>query len=211
MKRISPEFMAIPATIVGLGVLFLILFAADAGTVALLIVGAVAIVAIAIVSLRAMRRPRAAAATASAFVGGAPPAEDNVHRALLVVDDSCTTAELESLRDERARTVAFVVAPAVSSRLDRWTGDERAYTQAKEALDATVGALSDLGIEATGHIGSHDPLQAADDGLREFPADEVVFVLHGSDEADWLEQHVVELGRERYPVPVREIAAPKLR
>jgi hypothetical protein len=66
-------------------------------------------------------------------------------------------------------------------------------------------------VVAPGQVSSHDPLQAADDGLREFPADEVVAVLHRSDETDWLEQDVVDLGRERCSVPVREIAASRPR
>ena len=40
MKRPRTEFLAIPVTLVGLGLLFLILWAADAGLVPFLIVGA---------------------------------------------------------------------------------------------------------------------------------------------------------------------------
>jgi hypothetical protein len=49
-------------------------------------------------------------------------------------------------------------------------------------------------------------VQAADDGLRAFPADEIVFALHGGDDTDWVERGVVELARARYAVPVRELA-----
>ena len=98
-----------------------------------------------------------------------------------------------------------MVAPAVSSRVARLTGDEEAYAHAQEHVDATVRALTDLGYEARGHVGSHDPLQATDEGLREFPADEIVFVLRGGDKTQWLEHGVVEIGRRRYPVPVSEL------
>ena len=64
----------------------------------------------------------------------------------------------------------FVIAPAIGSRREsaRWTADEHAYQDAAAHLDATLRALGELEVDATGRVGSHDPLQAADDGLREF-------------------------------------------
>jgi len=40
--------------------------------------------------------------------------------------------------------------------------------------------------------------------LREFPADEVVFVTGGGD-GNWLEQGVVDVARARYDLPVTHI------
>jgi len=119
----------------------------------------------------------------------------------------CTPGDLQSLADGRgkSRTAVFVVAPAVSSRLARLTGDEDAYASAQQHLDDTVDALTSLGFEATGHLGSHDPLQATDEALREFPADEIVFVLHGGRDTEWLEQGVVGLAQARYSVPVSQL------
>jgi hypothetical protein len=204
-----PEFMAIPVVIVLLGVVIVILIAADAGLATWLVVGGVAVVAIVIFAVVAMRRPRAPAVSegSAVFEGGAPPANDGVHRVLLVVDDACTTGDLQSLAGARGEhgTSAVVVAPAVSTRVARLTGDEEAYAHAQEHVDGTVRALTELGYEARGHVGSHDPLQATDEGLREFPADEIVFVLHGGDETQWLEQGIVDIGRRRYSVPVSEL------
>jgi len=209
MKKAMPEFLAIPVVLVVLGIVIVILLAADAGLAAWLIVGAITIVAVAVLAVVIVRRPRAPAVSegATGFVGGAPPGRDGVRRVLLVVDDVCTPGDLRSLADGRgeSRTAVFVVAPAVSSPLARLTGDEEAYATAQQHLDDTVQALASLGFEASGHLGSHDPLQATDEALREFPADEVVFVLHGSREAEWLEQGVVGLARERYSVPVSEL------
>jgi hypothetical protein len=209
MKRAMPEFLAIPVVIVLLGVLIVILLAADAGLATWLIVGGIAGVAVVIFVLVAMRRPRAPAVSegSAVFEGGAPPADDGVHRVLLVVDDACTTGDLQSLAGARGQngTSVFVVAPAVSSRVARLTGDEEAYAHAQRHVDATVRALRELGYEASGHVGSHDPVQATDESLREFPADEIVFVLRGGDEAQWLEQDVVDIGRRRYSVPVSEL------
>jgi len=209
MKRAMPEFLAIPVVIVVLGVVIVILLAADAGLAAWLIVGAITVVAVAVLAVVIVRRPRVPAVSegSAGFEGGAPPARDGIHRVLLVVDDVCTPGDLQSFADARGegRTAVFVVAPAVSSPLARLTGDEEAYATAQQHLDDTVEALTSLGFEAKGHLGSHDPLQATDEALREFPADEVVFVLHGSREAEWLEQGVVGLARARYSVPVSEL------
>jgi len=210
MKRTTPEFVAIPIVIVLLGVVFVILFAADAGLAPFLVVGGVAAVAVVIFAVVALRRPRRGAVSEASdvFEGGAPPAHDGVHRVLLVVDAACTSSDLQNLAGARGEngTSVLVVAPAVSSRVARLTGDEEAYTHADEYVDATVRALTDLGYTARGHVGSHDPLQATDEGLREFPAEEIVFVLRGGDETQWLEQGIVDIGRRRYAVPVRELA-----
>jgi hypothetical protein len=92
----------------------------------------------------------------------------------------------------------------MSSGLDRWTSDEDAYAQAGEDLGATIDALQRLGVEAAGRVGAHDPIQAADETLREFPADEIVFVLGDKRGAQWREHGVVDAARSRYPVPVHE-------
>src|SRR4051794_28334334 len=99
MKRATPEFLAIPIVIVLLGVVFVILFAADAGLGPFLVVGGIALVAIVVFAVVAIRRPRPAATSAASgvFEGGAPPARDGLHRVLVVVDGAWTTADLETL------------------------------------------------------------------------------------------------------------------
>jgi hypothetical protein len=209
-----PEFLAIPVVIVVLGLVFLILLVGDAGVTTWLVAGAVSLIAIVAVAVVLARRPRSPSLSSAEarFEGGAPPLEDGVNHLLLVIDEACSTDEIASLTRGRAEgtSVFFVVAPAVSSRVARWTGDEQAYAQAQQGLDTTVSALAKLGFEATGHVGSHDPLQATDEALREFPADEIVFALHGGNETEWIEQGVPELARRRYSVPVRELT-PSLR
>ena len=127
----------------------------------------------------------------------------------MIADDACAPDELglaiAGLRLTGPAAV-FVMAPAIGSRTARWTGDEHAYQEAAAHLEATLDALRELDLEADGRIGSHDPLQAADDGLREFAADEIVFAVHRGGEENWLERGVVDAARARYPVPVSEIA-----
>lgn len=59
-------------------------------------------------------------------------------------------------------------------------------------------ALARVGIGARGMIGSDDPIEVADDALREFPADELVFATHTEDRANWLARDVVQIARDRY-------------
>ena len=204
-----PELAAIPIVIVVLVVLFVVLWAADAGGAAFFVVGAIGLVAIVVAAVVAMRRPRGTFSSGSS--GGVArtvaPAHDGIHRVLLVSDDAYTADELKGLaRESGAKgTRVFVVAPVVSSRLARWTGDEDAYAEADEHLQTTVQALEGLGFEASGQLGAHDPLQAADEALPEFPADEIVFALRRREDTDWLEQGVVDEARTRYAVTVREL------
>ena len=102
MKRRRTEFLAIPVTLILLGILFLILWAADAGLVPFLIVGVIGAAVLIALAVVAMRRPRdpAVEAGSAAFEGGAPPAEDGLHRTLLVIDDAATRGVLERLPGE---------------------------------------------------------------------------------------------------------------
>lgn len=202
--------MAIPLVLGGLAILFIVLFASDAGVGAWIAVGVIAVVAIVAAITIVVRRPRPLAVTEGPDrFEGAPRVSDGAHRVLLVVDGVCRAEDLDELvsMPGTGTVVAYVVAPAVSSRLARLTGDEHAYQRAGEHLEATLAALAGLEVTATGQVGSHDPLQAADESLRTFPADEVVFVVGGETDADWLEGGVVDAARERYPVPVRALVA----
>ena len=201
------EFMAIPLTVAILGVLFILFAAFNAGLWAWLLVGAVGVVVCAVLIARFARghrhppgedAPRTAGAT-----GG-----DAVHRVLVIADGACAAEALRGAIGEHAggrRIEAFVVAPALGSRLDRWTGDQHGYDEATEHLDGTLRALEQIGITARGRIGSKDPVQATDDGLREFPADQIVLAVHAAAGQKWLEQDAVDAARERYDALVTTI------
>ena len=210
MKRVSPEFLAIPVVLIGLGILFAIFWAGNGSTGRWIVVGLLFLAGIVGFLVLLFRRPRGDAISGelAPFDGGAAPLSDGVHRVLVVAGGAPSPRDLERIAETAAGqpTAAYVVAPAVSSRVSRWTGDEQAYGDAQANLESTVNSLSSLGVEANGHLGPHDPLQAADDGLREFPADEIVFVWSARDETDWLEQGVADAARTRYGLPVRAIA-----
>ena len=205
MKSKSAEFIAVPLVAGILGMLFLVFIAAVFGLAAWLTVGLAFVLILAVV-LFAIGRSRVAARQDPVRLIAI---DDDVFRVLVVADGGCSSTELGAQLAEHAAgrpTEALVVAPAVGSRLAGWTGDESSYDAAREHLDATLEALRSLGVPATGRIGSHDPLQAADDGLREFAADEVLFAVAPGGESDWLEHDLVERARERLPVRVEQLS-----
>jgi hypothetical protein len=71
----------------------------------------------------------------------------------------------------------LVLAPARIGFLDRWASDiEGARQQAQRNLVATVAALAKAGIAAEARVGDEDVVQAAEDQLGSFAANEVVLV-----------------------------------
>jgi hypothetical protein len=134
------------------------------------------------------------------------PVDDGRFRILVVADESSTSpAFVDELRSHAGgRPVSlFVMAPALQSRIGLIAGDQQGYDSAAQHLKATIKALEDAGLPAQGEVGPSDPLQAADDGLRQFPANEIVFVTHPEGKTNWLEDGVVAMAESRYFQPVR--------
>ena len=200
--------MAVPIVAVVLGVIFLVLVTAEAGLWGWILFGIVALVALALVVL-AIGRKHQHPSELDAPVTRAPGRRDGIFRVLVVSDGSATSQAFhEEMRSRAAgRSLeVLVVAPALGSRLSHWTGDDHARNEAEENLERTVAALGEAGVVARGEVGSDDPIQAADDALREFPADEIVFATHPEQEANWKERGVVEVARSRYDLPVTHVA-----
>jgi GABA permease len=135
--------------------------------------------------------------------------EGPVRRILVVANETVGGGELLELLGRKAKGVReemLLVCPALNSRVRTWTSDEdgaRAAAQAR--LEASLARLSDAGVTARGEIGDGDPLQALEDALREFPADEIVVSTHPPGRSHWLEQGVVEQARHRFDVPVTHV------
>jgi hypothetical protein len=134
--------------------------------------------------------------------------EDERH--ILVVANE--TVGGERLRDEiRKRSEGYseqvlVVCPALNSPLRHWASDEDpARAAAHERLERSLARLRDLGIEARGEVGDGDPLQAMEDALRTFGADEIILSTHPPGRSHWLEKKVVERARERFAVPITHV------
>ena len=98
-----------------------------------------------------------------------------------------------------------VVAPASEiSWLDRLTNAED-DARADAAERAELASEAAPGDQAHGHVGDVDPLQAIEDALRMFGADEIVVLTAPNEEASWLESGLGEKASERFAVPVTHL------
>jgi hypothetical protein len=131
------------------------------------------------------------------------------HRILVVANETVAGSALRDEVVERAGgrdAEILVVAPALNTRLRHWTSDEdRARVEAQGRVDASLAALSEAGVEARGQVGDDDPIQAMDDALRMFGADEIVISTHPPGRSNWLERGLVERARERYDCPISHV------
>ncbi len=111
---------------------------------------------------------------------------------------------LERCRD--ARTQVLVVAPALTSPVRHWVSDiDRGRADARSRLDESLAALEESGVAARGEIGDDDPLQAIEDALRTFGADEIIISTHPEGRSNWLERGVVRAARERFAIPITHV------
>ncbi len=206
------ELMAIPIVaivVLVLGVIFLI--GSVAGAWAWVLIGAGFLGLLVFFAVRYSHRNPHAAVSAPAPEPLAPEPADDTFRVLVIADESCVDPGFPAQIAAHAngRTIeALVIAPAIGSWLGRWTNDESAHDDARKHLDETVTALGRAGITAMGETGADDPIQATDDGLREFAANEIVIVTKPGTSTDWVEEGVIETATKRYSIPVTHIVLP---
>jgi hypothetical protein len=134
---------------------------------------------------------------------------EDLRRILVIANE---TVGGERLREEiERRSEGFseqvlVVCPALNSPLRHWASDEDgARAQAQERLTASLTRLRELGIDAKGEVGDGEPLQAIEDALRLFGADEIIISTHPEGRSHWLERGIVEGARERFAVPITHV------
>jgi hypothetical protein len=95
----------------------------------------------------------------------------------------------------------LVLAPAVNTAVAHWLSDvRRARFDAQRRLALSIGTLAAAGLDARGAVGDSDVVQALEDALRTFPAQEVVFVTGDADPG-------IDEVRRRLDRPVRHLAA----
>jgi hypothetical protein len=130
-------------------------------------------------------------------------------RILVVANETVGGDKLRSCIRERAEgfnTQVLVISPALNSPLRHLASDEDpARAAARERLDASLERLAAAGIDARGEVGDADPLQAMEDALRTFGADEVILSTHPEGRSHWLERGVVEAARTRFTVPITHV------
>jgi hypothetical protein len=107
---------------------------------------------------------------------------------------------------ERGEAEMRVVAPASDLSRLQWLANEEDEARA-EAEDLADDAASALGAEDehVTEVGDSDPLQAIEDALRTFPADELVIVTPPDAEAGWLESASAEEALDRFGLPVTRV------
>ena len=130
-------------------------------------------------------------------------------RILVVANETVAGLTLRSMILERSldvREEVLVVTPALNSPLKHWVSDEDdARAAAQKRLDASLSKLADAGVQARGEVGDGDPIQAMEDALRTFGADEIIISTHPEGRSNWLERGVVEKARERFAVPITHV------
>jgi hypothetical protein len=130
-------------------------------------------------------------------------------RILVVANETVEGAELLAAIRERAQDAGaevYVVTPALNSKLRHWTSDEDGAREAAQArLERSLAQLTDAGLGARGEVGDADPVQAVEDALRVFGADEIVLSTHPEGRSHWLERGVVESIRQRFDVPLTHV------
>jgi hypothetical protein len=121
------------------------------------------------------------------------------HRLLIVLNETLEARALAELVEHARRgSEVLVVAPALNTRLRHWMSDEdpaRAAAQARP--DDCLAALAAAGMTARGRLGNTSPVQAIDDALSGFGADEILVVAQPEERANWLARDLVPRVRAR--------------
>jgi hypothetical protein len=134
---------------------------------------------------------------------------ENVHRILVIANETVGGGPLREeihRRSEDKEEQVLVICPALNSPLKHWASDEdAARAEAQQRLNASLARLRELGIDAKGDIGDAEPLQAIEDALRLFGADEIIISTHPIGRSHWLEKGIVEGARERFAVPITHV------
>lgn len=166
------------AALAGLAFLAFIL----AGPLAGIVVG-VAVVALGLYLVSASRRGPADIADITA------PSAESAQRILVIANQGLANDALAgelALRAERGPLEVRLIAPVVAHSAARRISDDldADSARARDRVDTVLHSLGANGINASGHVDEEaPPLDCLLDGLREFPADEVLMVP--GDELDW--------------------------
>lgn len=123
---------------------------------------------------------------------------------LAVVAEPISPEILTNALGEQAREAeVLVIAPALNSRT-RWLVDDPdpAIERAQQVQEESVDRLADADIDAAGDTGEADPVQAIEDTLTTYAADEIMLVTHADGEHNWLEKGVVDEASQRFEEPV---------
>ena len=72
-------------------------------------------------------------------------------------------------------------------------------------MNASLARLREAGLDAKGEVGDAEPLQAMEDAMRLFGADEIIISTHPEGRSHWLVKGIVDEARERFAVPITHV------
>jgi hypothetical protein len=128
-------------------------------------------------------------------------------RILVVTTASAPQANVESIVRAHAGEDAdvHVIAPASKISWTDWLTNAEDDARADAAQRAAAASEAVPAEQVEAHVGDVDPLQAIEDALRMFPADEIVVLTDPDEEATWLESGLAEQAQKRFSVPVTHL------
>ncbi len=132
-----------------------------------------------------------------------------MHRILFLANRTCECPTVINEVEQRARSLdaeVLLVAPAVNTRVRHFVSDtDGAVRDATARVDVVTKELAGRGIVVSGQVGDADPVAAAADALRSFPADEVIVATHPPEHSHWLEKNLIERLAGRFELPVTHL------
>jgi hypothetical protein len=111
-------------------------------------------------------------------------------------------------RHAQGRPAVRVVSPALAtSALKHQANDiDEAMGPARDRLEASLDALRDAGLEATGDVGDSDPLRAIQDEMLKTEIERIVLVDHAGDEdSAYAEKKLLERVEREVEPPATEV------
>jgi len=103
-------------------------------------------------------------------------------------------------KDVAEAAEVLVVAPALNSKMRFFFSDpDEAIARADAVQQESVERMNEEGMDAAGDTGESDPLQAIEDALVTFDAEEIVLCTNPKGERNWLEDGIVDDAKERFP------------
>jgi hypothetical protein len=148
-------------------------------------------------------------------ISSVPQSEQRSEELRLLIVTGATVSSLDELPEsvralvDRASDV-FVVTPSLPSRLQWLASDvDPSRGLADERLNAVLGQLTSMEVDATGRVGADDPLTAFGDAIREFRPDHILIGLRAADHAGWQERRLLDsvVANFHLPTTVFEIHA----
>jgi hypothetical protein len=104
------------------------------------------------------------------------------------------------------RVQVDVLAPVLTSRLHYATSDiDSELADARARLQRSLAWANECGIVAHGEVGDPNPTAAIEDQLRDFGADEVIFVTHPRERETWQEHGELERLRDELDIPITHL------